>query len=161
MRPWNGAITSGYFWNGFYGRKSLPLFESATVGLGLIGDVVQMQHDGRFFMRDKVTDRRLNRATTIALSFPKKTVFFDDPLGSTALPDEFVLSTFELPWFRIEECWLNWPKRNLLERIQNEHQVIEKLTERARQATCASMSNSVWTHFQAASAKIRSFLKRK
>jgi hypothetical protein len=158
---WNGAITSGGFWNGFYGRKGLPLFENATIGLGLIGDVVRMQHDGRFFIRAGLMRRFANPATGIALSLPTQTVLFENPVGRLRLPDEFVLAAFEFPWFRIEHCWLEWPDRNLLHRVRKEHRVVRRIQHRARRVLQGSLAKRVRHKARDFLIKIRIWPKRK
>jgi hypothetical protein len=143
LLSWNGAITSGGLWNGFYGRKGLPLCENADIDLGLIGDVVSMQHDGRFYIRAPKTGVRLNRAAAVVLSFPEKTIIFQDPVATSSAFEEVIIRAFQFPWFRIEDCWVDFPRASLRRKVRTQHRAIVALVHQTQKGL-ADEQHGIW-----------------
>jgi hypothetical protein len=112
---WNGAVSSGGFWHAFYGRKGMSLLEGADVCIGFLGGAVEMQHEGRFYQTDK--KGAPTRTAGVVISLPEESAILENPNAVEKLPQEFVLGALEFPWFRIEKSWLNWPAKNLAQKL--------------------------------------------
>jgi hypothetical protein len=122
---WNGALSSGGFWHAHYGRKGMPLLEGADVCIGFLGGAVEMQHEGRFYQTDK--NGRPTRTAAVVISVPEESVILENPDAAEKLPQEFVLGALEFPWFRIEKSWMNWPAKNLAQRLAGEMESLRAL----------------------------------
>jgi hypothetical protein len=126
---WNGAVSSGGFWHAFYGRKGMPLLEDADVCIEFLGGAVEMQHEGRFYQTDK--NGVPSRTAGVVISLQQECAILENPDAIEKLPQEFILGALEFPWFRIEKSSLNWPAKNLTQKLGTEMESLRSL-ERGR-----------------------------
>ena len=105
----------------------MPLLEGADVCIGFLGGAVEMQHEGRFHQTGGPT-----RTAGVVISLPEESVILENPDAVEKLPEEFVLGALEFPWFRIEKSWLNWPAKNLAQKLATEMESLRGLEDRGR-----------------------------
>jgi len=123
MSGHHGSLTSGAFWHAFYGRKGKPIisfdgYQCSTVPLG---------HEGRFF-NPNMKHGGPSRVSAAVLSFPQSTVVFEHPQAMVPLPAEFRIRLLHLPYFRIENSYLEFSPGSVRNAIDNAQAVIDRLS---------------------------------
>jgi hypothetical protein len=84
-----------------------------------------MQHEGRFYQTDKKGVP--TRTAGVVISLPEESAVLENPDAVEKLPQEFILGALEFPWFRIEKSWLNWPAKNLAQRLATAMEALRAL----------------------------------
>lgn len=115
LNSWNGYITSGHFWYGFYGRKDLPIYTNFSVNNTTLEKVEIMKHDGRFNQKTKLSGC-IFRCSSYS-------IFYEHPEPLNPISDYFRKRLLLLPKFSIEKSLANFYPGMVKERNEQ----IEKL----------------------------------
>ena len=118
------GLYAGGVWYAFYGWKGAPIFEGKSTEERACRTFVRMQHKGRF--------RGGTLADTAVLAFGQSTVILDNPWSNKQLPPAISSALIRLPWFSIERSQMNWPVKDLLQRIDVTKRCVERMAEVAK-----------------------------
>jgi hypothetical protein len=99
---WHGALSSGGYWHGLYGRKGDLILE----GGGGMTRMNVMQHDGRFFQVMKHGER--TRVSAFIFSSPKTTALMENLEPTHSVPASFRKCALNFPWFEMNLSIVNW-----------------------------------------------------
>ena len=103
LNSWNGCITSGHFWYGFYGRKGFPIYTNFSVNNEnniTLEKVEKMEHDGRFNQETKLSGC-IFRCSSYSF-------FYEHPEPLNPISDNFRKRLLLLPKFSIEKSLANF-----------------------------------------------------
>lgn len=103
LNSWNGCITSGHFWYGFYGRKGFPIYTNFSVNNEnniTLEKVEIMKHDGRFYQKTKLSGC-IFRCSSYSF-------FYEHPEPLNPISDNFRKRLLLLPKFSIEKSLANF-----------------------------------------------------
>lgn len=103
LNSWNGCITSGHFWYGFYGKKGLPIYTSFSVNNEnniSLGKIEKMKHDGRFNQKTKLAG--------CIFRCSSDSFFYEHPEPLNPISDKFRRRLLALPHFSIEKSLANF-----------------------------------------------------
>jgi hypothetical protein len=114
---WHGAVSSGGYWYGLYGRKGDVILEG---GGGMTRRNI-MQHEGRYFQVMKHGDP--TRVSAFIFSSPKTTALMENPEPANTISPSFRKRALNLPWFEMDLSLMNWSDGLVKEmvRIQREY----------------------------------------
>lgn len=106
-------ISSGIVWNALYAKRGTNIYDCFST-YGARYPIYQMEYDGRLWKKESVIDFVIANTRT-------DTIAFQNPTRSQPIPRRFFHQLFNLPSFKIELSWLDWPTNNLLaDRINSE-----------------------------------------
>lgn len=118
VSQFNEDITSGAFWNAFYGKKQTYIYDNLSV-CGIQSKAYSMEFNGRFWNNSLID-------FVIADTRTEKIVFQNPNRKEISIPDEIFQKIHCLFAFNLELSWLDWPVRNSLKkRIETQLEIIQ------------------------------------
>lgn len=106
-------ISSGIVWNALYAKKYTNIYDRFSA-YGARCPIYQMEYNGRLWNKGSVIDYVIANTLT-------DTIAFQNPSRSQHIPNRFFRHLLNLPLFKIELSWLDWPTNKLLaDRINKE-----------------------------------------
>lgn len=107
---WHGDFYSGAVWYAFYGWENAPIFENFSIESPFLTPINKMLSEGRFQRRTNID--------AVVISFPSKTVVFENPNSQKPIKPWLWRKLINMPWFNFEYSYLNWPNPNLKQKLE-------------------------------------------
>jgi hypothetical protein len=93
-------LTSGAFWNAFYGEKGLPVYDALSVN-GFSSRLYEMEFPGRFVQGSRID--------FVVADTRKHQIIFENHSHVRRRPDQLYRDFHRLYKFNLELSWLDWP----------------------------------------------------